>query len=175
MSQCSKCGFSSAEEEFSSFGNFSFCSVCSKFVPDSEKEIQKYAESKIDWQILETFRNFQRSISQKTKLGMEKNISEGKVISRAPFGYQILNKQLVVDIEKAEQLKSIFQYFAENPISLTQLGKKYNLTTSGIKKILMNPVYIGKIKFGDQEIESSHNQLINKQLFEQVQQKLSTL
>lgn len=171
--KCSKCGFSSSEEDFTSYGDFVFCYVCSKFVPSLEKDILRYAEEKIDWQTLNSFRKFSQTISQKTKSGMEKNISEGKVISRAPFGYKILNKQLVVDPERVEQLKAIFQEFAETSVSLTQLGKKHNLSTAGIKKILMNTSYLGKVKFGDQEIEGTHVAIINKQLFEQVQKKLT--
>lgn len=173
--QCNKCGFSSSEEDFSNYGNLFFCSICSKFVPNSEKDLQKYAEDKIDWQILNSFRKFNQTISQKTKIGMEKNLSEGKVISRAPFGYKIVNKQLIIDPEKSEQLKSLFQEFAETPISLTQLGKKYGITTSGIKKLLMNTSYIGKVKFAEQETEGNHTALLNSQLFEQVKNKLSNI
>lgn len=151
------------------------CSICHHYAPDSEERFKIYLSEKVDWKLLETFRKSQRSISQKTKLGMEKNLSEGKVITRAPLGYKIINKQLIVDPEKEEQLKSIFQEFAETQISLTQLGKKHGLTTSGIKKLLMNTSYLGKVKFADHESEGTHPALINKQLFEQVQNKISNL
>jgi hypothetical protein len=171
--KCEKCGFvDETQEELVLSPNFTLCKICNNYLPSTEKEIPNYITEKIDWKILETFRKSNRSISKKTLQGMEKNISDGKVVSRAPFGYKILNKQLVVDPEKSEHLKSIFKEFLESQISLTQLAKKYNLTTSGIKKILMNSTYIGKIKFADLEAEGSHLPLIDQQTFEKVQQKI---
>ena len=46
------------------------------------------------------------------------------------------------------------------------------MTTAGIKKLLQNTTYIGKVKFGEQETEGQHQPLIDKQLFEKVQEKL---
>ncbi|VVB80557.1 HNH endonuclease [uncultured archaeon] len=181
---CQKCGFAEESElethhitpqvlggEEKEENLITLCSICHHYAPDSAKEFKIYLSEKLDWKILETFRRSNRSISKKTRQGMERNISEGKVISRAPLGYKIINKELVIDPEKSEQLKSIFKEFSETQISLTQLGKKHGFTTSGIKKLLMNTSYLGKVKFADHENDGTHPAIIDQELFDKAQNR----
>ena len=187
---CQKCGFKDLDGEeleihhinpkvfngLNEINNLStLCSICYKHAPDTEKEFKEYLSEKIDSILLETFRKSDYSISKKTKTGMENTFKKGKHITKAPKGYILINKQLVVDEEAYLKVKEIFEEFLNNEISLTQLSKKNNLTTSGIKKLLQNTTYLGKVKFANNETQGQHNPIINKQLFKQVQEKLKKI
>lgn len=147
------------------------CSICHNYAPDSEKDFLIYTKEKIDGKILESFRKSKYSISQKTRKGMADCFSKGIHITKAPKGYKIIEKNLVPSDEK-DEITKIFQEFLENEISLTQLSKKYGMTTSGIKKLLQNTTYLGKVKFANVESEGQHEAILDKQLFKQVQDKL---
>jgi len=187
---CQKCGFqdlSSEELELHHvnpkiFGGENFeenlvtlCSICHNYAPDSEKLFLKYLDEKIDGKILNTFRKSQFSIAKKTKQGMANKFNQGIHITKAPKGYKLINKQLVIDKEQAEQVKKAYEQFVDNNISLTQLAKKNNMTTTGIKKLLKNTTYIGKVKFANQESRGQHEPLIMTELFNKVQSKMGNL
>jgi len=57
-------------------------------------------------------------------------------------------------------------------MSLNKLAKKYNFSVNGIKKILKNFTYIGKVKFSGQIIDGEHEPIISPTLFNKVQNKL---
>lgn len=177
---CEKCGFKSKNpDDFNIFliktnnnlENTTLCSFCTKYAPSSEKEFFSYLKEKIDHSILETFRKKELSIQDKTKKGMNKSFEKGFHISRPPKGYKFSEKNLVPNKEEFK-IKEIFLDFLNNNISLTGLGKKHGLTTSGIKKILKNKVYIGLIRFQGIERKGEHKPLIEKEIFEKVQEKL---
>jgi len=105
------------------------------------------------------------------KRGMEAKAKEGQVISRSPFGYQIVEKRL----KKADNFRvveNIFMDFESSEISLNRLSKKYGFSVNGIKKILTNFTYLGKIKFDGKIYEGSHEPIISSTLFNHVQDKL---
>lgn len=186
---CQKCGFKSTNPNdleihyinpLSSSGKDSpknlttLCPICHKYAPNSKKDFLSYINEKIDNSLLETFRKSEYSISKKTKTGMQKIFNSGTHISKAPKGYKIIDKQLV-PTEDSEQIQKIFEEFLNTNISLTQLGKKNLMTTSGIKKLLTNTTYRGKVKFANQELNGQHKPIIDKHLFEQVQEKLKQI
>ena len=106
------------------------------------------------------------------KKGMIQKASLGKVMSRAPFGYKIINNELVPEEETALLVEKIFLDFRDNEISLNQLSKKYNLSLNGLKKILRNFTYLGKIKFNGEIHEGNHKPLVSSIIFNNVQDKL---
>jgi DNA invertase Pin-like site-specific DNA recombinase len=105
------------------------------------------------------------------KKGMEKKAKEGSVTSRAAFGYKIVEGNLI-PAQNYEVVENLFLDFKNNKISLNQLAKKYGFTINGIKKILTNFTYIGKVKFNGELHEGKHKPLISPMLFNQVQDKL---
>ncbi len=144
------------------------------FVSLQDKIETTSASGKLMFHIISAFAEFERNIiGDRTKFGMERKAKEGGFITKAPRGYKLVDKELIPHEEEAEQIPNIFNEFLKTEISLTQLAKKNNMTTSGIKKLLQNITYIGKVKFGKQETEGQHQSLIDKQLFEQVQTKLN--
>lgn len=150
------------------------CSICHFYSPDSEKEFINYLNEKIDGKILNTFRKSQKSISKKTSKGMNNLFQKGNHLTKAPKGYKLVDKQLVPN-EDSENLSRIFEKFFNQNISLTQLAKENNMTASGMKKLLQNTTYIGKVKFAHEESQGNHQPILSKQLFEQVQDKIKQL
>ena len=105
------------------------------------------------------------------KQGMLKKAHSGKVMSRAAFGYKIEGGKLV-PAENHEVVENIFLDFQNNKISLNKLARKYGFSVNGLKKILTNFTYIGKIKFNGELHQGSHKALISTTLFNHVQDKL---
>lgn len=125
--------------------------------------------------------------------GMTEKAMRGGFQSYAPFGYKLVNHELVPDPETKKIVQSIFQQYRAN-ISLTEIA--HRITDQGyrtkfgnaferrnIEYILQNPVYIGKVlwskngrrrrdwKESDDVIvaEGSHEPIITKEEFEEVQ------
>jgi site-specific DNA recombinase len=142
------------------------------FISLQDKIETASASGKLMFQIIGAFAEFERNIiGDRTKFGMERKAKEGGFITKAPKGYVLVNKQLILG-ENSGKIKEIFEEFLNSDISLTQLAKKNNLTTAGVKKLLQNTTYMGKVKFAHKESQGQHPVLINQQLFEQVQQKM---
>jgi len=108
------------------------------------------------------------------KEGMIKKAAKGNLVSRAPFGYRVENKKLI-PAENFREIEEIFEQFLTENISLTKLAQKHNFSVNGLKKILTNFTYIGKIKFNNQIHEGNHQSLISSTLFNHVQNKLERL
>ena len=103
-------------------------------------------------------------INRRLQNGRISSVGEGKYVgSVAPFGYDRIKIQndkgytLKINSE-ADIVKTIFELYAYNDISLNEIARQLNKmelkprksgkwTINTIKDILSNPVYIGKIKW----------------------------
>ncbi|MDP2628762.1 MAG: recombinase family protein [Nanoarchaeota archaeon] len=145
------------------------------FVSMQDKIETTSASGKLMFHIISAFAEFERNVTgERTKFSMDKKARDGGLVSRAPFGYKIENKQLVPN-ENSFLVQEIFHDFLNSDKSLTQISKKYNLSVNGLKKILRNQTYLGKIKFDGQAHQGSHQHLISSTLFNHVQDKLERL
>jgi site-specific DNA recombinase len=143
------------------------------FVSLQDKIETASASGKLMFQIIGAFAEFERNIiGDRTKFGMERKAREGGFITKAPRGYKLFNKKLLVDDEESKKVQIIFEEFLNSNTSLTQLAKKNNMTTAGIKKLLSNSTYLGKVKFAHQESQGQHEPIIERELFIKVQDKL---
>lgn len=111
---------------------------------------------------------------EKQKQGMIKKARKGNLMSRAPFGYKIQDGKLI-PAENSEKIREIFEEFLNKNLSLRKIAKKHKLSANGLKKVLKNFTYIGKIKFNNQIYEGGHKPLISTTLFNHVQDKLEEL
>lgn len=145
------------------------------FISLQDKIETASASGKLMFHIISAFAEFERNIiGDRTKFGMERKAKEGGAITKAPKGYVLINKKLEVDPIEGKQVQTIFEEYLNTAISLTQLAKKNNMTTSGLIKLLKNSTYLGKIRFADQESQGVHTPIISEDLFNKVQQKLSS-
>jgi hypothetical protein len=171
---CSKCNYDGndvLEHEISGF-KIILCDICKYYAPDNPRLLKIYLNEKIDGNMLNTFRNARISIADRTKKGMIEKASSGEIISKPPKGYKLVNKKLIVDEQNATIIKALFLEYLETKNSLSWLAKKYSMTTSGLIKLLKNPVYIGMIKIKDVIAKGNHEPLISKEIFDKVQEKL---
>lgn len=143
------------------------------FVSLQDKIETASASGKLMFQIIGAFAEFERNIiGDRTKFGMERKAKEGGFITKAPKGYQLVNKSLIVNPEEAKKVHNLFEEFLNSNISLTQLAKKNGLTPAGIKKLLQNTTYIGKVKFAGKETAGQHKPILEQKVFDEVQEKL---
>ena len=169
--KCSKCGY---ECETKLKFNHPLCLVCFKFAPDDEDSFKEYIKEKVDGSVLETFRKYSIFFGENQKKGMIQKAEKGELMSRAPFGYKI-EKGRLIPAENYREVEEIFEEFLITNISLTQLAKKHNFSVNGLKKILRNFTYIGKIKFNSQIHQGTHQPIVSSTLFNHVQNKLERL
>jgi hypothetical protein len=110
------------------------------------------------------------------KKGMIKKFSEGKHMSRAPFGYEWdLRDKILIPAQNSREIEEIFEEFLQPDINLSILANKHKLSVNGLKKVLRNFAYVGKVKFDGQIHEGKHKPLVSTILFNHVQDKLDKL
>jgi len=114
------------------------------------------------------------SLRANLKKGMVKKARLGRIMSRAPFGYIIENKKLKPSIHYKE-VGEIFEEFLNENLSLRKVAEKHKLSVNGLKKILRNFTYIGKIKFDNEIHDAKHQPIISSSLFNHVQNRLEKL
>ncbi|MEM4181830.1 MAG: recombinase family protein [Candidatus Pacearchaeota archaeon] len=166
---CEKCGYIDIKEK-EIFGK-KLCSFCAFFAPKNTEDFYRYTEEKVDWKNLETFKKYGQKFGDSQKKGMEKKAECGKIMSRAPLGYDLIDGNLVEN-QDSSKVHSIFKEFLETDISLNALAKKYSLSVNGLKKILTNRTYLGEIKFGGKIFKGNHKPLISPEIFYAVQRKI---
>lgn len=171
-SECDKCGYKTSK--LKSKLEKQLCDFCSHFAPESEDEYNSYINEKVNWREIQTYRKQGKIGGIKQKRGMKEKARKGHIVSRAPFGYKITNNHLVPN-ENSHVIEELYEEFLESNISLNRLSKKHGLSVNGLKKVLTNFTYIGKIKFDKEVHEGKHKPLISTTLFNHVQDKLASL
>lgn len=169
--ECVKCGFKGRTA--TKFG-LSFCNVCIKFCPNNPDAVDKYAEEPVDAEALNPFRKYSEFRGIEQKKGMIKKASDGNAVSRAPFGYKIQNKQLI-PAENFKEVEEIFEKFLEDKMTLNKLATLHNFSVNGLKKVLTNFAYVGKIKFNNEVYDGNHKPIIDAVLFNKVQDKFEKI
>lgn len=152
------------------------CSICRTFAPsDNREEFEKYINEKLNWQLLETFRNSNTNKASHNvhKEGMITGAKKGKLMARPPFGYKVENGNLIPN-EDSENVRLIFKEFLAGK-SLNQLSQTYGISVNGLKKILKNFTYLGKIKFNNEISSGSHLALITPEMFNSAQKRFEFL
>jgi site-specific DNA recombinase len=135
-----------------------------------QSDIEKLREE--NQKLKEEIEKLKRERGNNQKKGMLIKASNGKIMSRAPFGYNIINNELIVNEENARKVEEVFDDFLNSNLSLNKLAQKYGFSVNGVKKILTNFSYIGKIKFSNQIHDGKHKPILSSTLFNHVQDKL---
>ena len=170
--ECDKCGYKTSKLK----GKFKkqLCDFCSHFAPESQEEYINYINEKVSWRDIQTYRKQGKVSGIRQKRGMKEKAIKGNIVSRPPYGYRIINNNLLPN-DNAHLVEELYSEFLESKISLNKLSKKYGLSLNGLKKILTNFTYIGKIKFDKEVHKGKHKPLISTTLFNHVQDKLALL
>lgn len=96
-----------------------------------------------------------------------------------PIGYNYEDGKLLVNVYEAEQVKKIFRLYLEGlsyeAIASTLSKEGYQTRYSNysswstVRRILMNPIYTGRLSFGEVIVDNAHEAIISKEQFKKVQ------
>lgn len=119
--------------------------------------------------------------------GMNYNWSIGKYQTKAPVGYLNVNKDIIVDPDRAPFVKKMFEMYATGLHSIKSLhnfATEMNLCSSHSKTnkplgretiyaMLKNPFYYGEMVIRGEKMPHAYEPLIAKSLYDKVQELLS--
>ncbi len=133
-------------------------------------------------------KNYIDNLSEETKKGMLEKAQQGIYPGHAPLGYinVTCNGKRIIqpDPAVAPMIRKLFEWYATGNYSLKQVthkavaaGMTYRNTDktvhkSIVHKILKNPIYHGEFKWTGKLYEGVHEPIIQKELFEKVQNVL---
>ena len=119
--------------------------------------------------------------------GMNYNWSIGKYQTKAPVGYLNVNKDIIIDEDRAPLVKKMFEMYATGRHSIKSLHKfaeEMHLCSSHTKTnkplgretiyaMLKNPFYYGEMVIRGEKMPHMYEPLIQKTLYDKVQALLS--
>lgn len=128
--------------------NVSFISITEQFDTSSPQGL-------LFLQMIGSFSEFERKlIAERTKSGRIANAkNEIYAGGRIPFGYNLVNGDLVVNDEEAKIIEDIFKLRCKRK-SLSFIAKKYNMSKQRIDYIIKNQIYMGKYSY-DGKVEKN--------------------
>lgn len=120
---------------------------------------------------------------ERARESMRKRALRGQVLGRAPFGYAIADRSLVIDEDEAAVVRRIFlMYLAEhegvrriaralNEDGIrSRLGKPWS--AGSVRAVLRNPAYTGTYRRLGVVVSGSHPALLRRGEFEEVQARM---
>lgn len=141
---------------------------------------------------------YSRNLSNEVLKGMNRKHLEGGTVGKAPIGYRNLGefgpsgreyRTVDVDETKAPLVRWAFHTYAAGKTSLSELTRSLNLlelrstiragssenplTISLVHRMLRNPYYIGVVTWRGLQLPGYHEPIIDKNLWEQVQERLT--
>lgn len=122
------------------------------------------------------------NLSENVKRGIRQKLHRGEWPALAPIGYvnDMKTKRIEVDPVRAPLVREAFTLFASSTHSLRTLRNALKetglrsrngnvLSVSSLQRLLQNPVYYGMIARKGELFEGSHEPIIFKHLFDEVQ------
>jgi site-specific DNA recombinase len=145
--------------------------------------------------VLMAFAEFERDmIAERTREKLYSQAQNGMWGGgHAPLGYDVKEKKLIVNPEEAVLVRRIFDYYLQEPSAnkvseqlnkqgysmktrTTKAGKKTGgtkFTKESVVGILRNNVYVGTIRYKNEQFQGIHEAIIDEKLFSRVQERLS--
>ncbi len=153
--------------------------------------IDKFAKSdeKFRWDIeIVLAKKYISNLSEEVKKGQKEKLAQGWLPTKPPLGYKTIgekgHKIHIIDHEKAPYIKKMFELYSTGNYSTHALvdvmykdglrnstGKK--LGKSRLYELLSDPFYCGQMRWNEQISQGKQESIINKDLFDVVQQKLN--
>ena len=151
--------------------------------------------------IIGIFAEFEReNLIARVKMGLERKVKEGYTIANAviSYGYYKEPKQKIQTIhpDESEIIKEIFSLYATQNYSMNKIAMDLNMrkvptklggtwNSSTIRQILINPTYIGKVRYGIEskgedksryfEVDGHHEPIISDELFHLANERIESL
>ena len=127
--------------------------------------------------MLLSFAQFEREIGaervrDKTAASKKKGMWTGGAV---PFGYKNINKKLEINPDEAEAVKFMFEMYHRYNSAMAVCKLMYEhgykaFRRDAVKRMLKNPIYMGKIKYGQELYDGQHQAIVTPELFASVQQ-----
>lgn len=125
-------------------------------------------------------RYYSDAISDNVKRAQEQMLRNGTWLAKAPFGYKNIKHadgttDIIVEEEKAQLLKKIFELYATGAYSMdlvrAKIQQDYNVKWAKgyLSKTLANPFFYGVMLAKGQEYPHRYPAIISKELFDKVQ------
>jgi len=122
-------------------------------------------------------RNYIENLKEEVKKGMREKAEQGIYPGRPPLGYRNnkLERTIEIDPAKAPIVKRMFELYASGRFSLQLVWKALkgefdvNLSKSHVEKLLKNPFYAGTFCSDGRLYPGTHELLINRAIFDEVQ------
>ncbi len=141
--------------------------------------------------MLATFAQMEReTIAERTRDKMAAARRKGLWTGGRPvLGFDVVDKRLVVNDTEAEQVRAVFQLYPELGSlipAVEELARRGGTTKSWTNKagkpiegrpftknsahcLLTNPLYIGRVRAGDEVVDGEHDAIVDDQTWERVQ------
>ena len=131
--------------------------------------------------LLATFATYERDmIRERTRDKMAATRRRGLWTGgNVPIGYSAKDKRLVVKKEEADVVRELFQLYLTLRSTLAvaaELNRRGHRTKKGgrftkqaVKRVLTNPVYVGKVRQGGDLYDGAHEAIIDRDTWEAVQ------
>ena len=136
-------------------------------------------EGRLMRNMLGSFAQFEAEmIGARVKDGMARRAREGEWNTSPPFGYH-MNKGLKIDHNEQEVVEEIYRSYTNEDMTMQQIadllndsrttkrGKKFNVNTVG--RILRNPIYFGRMRYGGELIITDYPTIISEELFKKAE------
>ena len=132
-------------------------------------------------QMLGVFAEFEHAtIVDRITAGIERRAKEGRWYSgRPPFGYTLHDGQLMSDPITAPIVRRIYRLYTEDRLGTIAIAQQLRTEHApapsagwghpAVHRVLTNPTYLGRIRWRDQDFQSTHEPLIDQSVFEQAQ------
>ena len=121
---------------------------------------------------------------ERARESMRKRALRGQVLGRAPFGYAIEGRNLMVDDREAEMVRRIFALYLDGHEGVrriarllnedgihTRLGKPWS--AGSVRAVLRNPTYTGTYRRLGVVVTGAHPALLRRGQFEEVQARMA--
>ncbi len=96
-----------------------------------------------------------------------------------PFGYDVKDKELIINEKEAKIVKHIFARYLELK-SMAELARELNsqgyhtksdiFKKATVRRIITNPIYMGKIRHYEKEYEGKHEAIIEEEKWQKAQE-----
>ncbi|WP_146553783.1 recombinase family protein [Rummeliibacillus sp. SL167] len=141
--------------------------------------------SKLIYQILGIIAEVEKDlIAFRTSLGMEKTFENGDFNGGMVFGYNLINKKLVIDEDEARVVKYIFDCYSNKMWGYRKIASNLNMqgiktkkdnhwSITAVRTILNNKIYNGYVKWKGNYKKGNHYPIISEELWERTQKLLS--
>ncbi len=121
---------------------------------------------------------YSAELSQKVKRGMKETRLKGFYQGGGvPYGYKIDGRKLVIDEDRAENVRYMFDEFSKGVIvreivaALTAMGKTYRgkpFAMNTVYNILRNEKYIGIYRINDEVLTNMYPQIVDEHIYNRV-------